>query len=134
MGIGTKPFKLFSIGAHHEAVQRMSVMVHDVAHDLECSHFRDLATIQGLLEGRKEVEDSDWLRDAEAATLHFVPDAAVPLAIVVRDIWSRRRGRIVQPISPVVDYLGKTFVAREDRSESWYWWTKIAVWPYDFGV
>ena len=58
----------------------MSVTVHEFARDFKCRHFRDLVTIQGLLEGGQEIEDSDWLRAAEADTLHLVPDATGPLA------------------------------------------------------
>ena len=93
----------------------MSVMVHEISHDLKCCNFRDLVTIQGLLEGRKEVEDSDWLSAAEAATFPLVSHAAVPLDVVAHDIWTRDRGRVVQPISPVAEYLGEADIVRDDR-------------------
>ena len=64
----------------------MSVMIHEIAHDLKCRHFRDLVTIQGVHEGRQEVEVSDWLGAAEGTTLHLMPDAADPLAVVMRGI------------------------------------------------
>ena len=112
----------------------MGVMVHEVVHDLKCLHFRDLFTIQGFLEGIQEVKNSDWLSAAESATIHLVPAAAVSLAVVASDIRTRRRHRVVEPISLVVDDNGEMAVAWDDGRESWSWWTKVAVWPQNFGV
>ena len=83
-GPGTKHSQIFSVLVHQEAVQRVSIMVHIVSHDLKCCHLRDCVTIQGLLEDRQEIEDSDWLRAAEAAALHLVSDSAGLLAVVAR--------------------------------------------------
>ena len=94
----TKFSKLFSIVVHQEAVQRMSIMVHEVVYHLTYRQFRDLVTNQSLFESRQEVEYFDWLSSAEAATLRLLSDAAGPLAVIAHDIWTRCRGRIVQPI------------------------------------
>ena len=47
-------------------------------------------------------------------------DAVNPLAVVARAIRAQRRGRIVQPILPLVGYLGEAVVARDDRNQSRY--------------
>ena len=74
------------------------------------------------------------LSGAEAATLYLMSDAMGPLAVVARNVWTRRQGRVVQPALPVINYLGEAIVAWGDEIEYWNWWTKAAVWPYDFGV
>ena len=81
----------------------MSIMIREVSHDLECHYFRDLFNIQACLKVNKKLRIATGLAPLEAATLHLVSDAACSLAVVARDIWTRRLGCVVEPISPVVD-------------------------------